>query len=87
MERDEIYKKMLEWRNIDPRIDTVCKRCGGSGIRSYGDTSTWQNGIGGQTITSDVCDKCWGSGKENAPWANLRVMKSKLRAQETPNEK
>jgi hypothetical protein len=33
----------------------------------------------GQTITSDVCDKCWGSGDESRPWANLKKVASMQR--------
>lgn len=72
-DRNFSYRDMLEWRGIDTSNgDVVCKGCGGSGVKVYGDTSTWRSGIGGQMITADVCDKCWGSGKVNAPWTNLR---------------
>lgn len=68
--REEFIALALEWRNIDP--DSVCQECGGSGVTTYGDTSTWRGGIGGQTITTDVCDKCWGSGDADRPWPNRR---------------
>jgi len=66
-------KEFLSWRNIDPEFDTICKKCNGSGTIAYADTSTWSKSIAGQMITFDVCDKCWGSGRTNAPWTNLRI--------------
>ena len=73
---EQKYNEMLLWRGID-RIagDVPCEACGGSGVRAYGNTTTWRNGAGGQTITSDICDKCWGSGNAAKPWMNLRRMK------------
>ena len=62
---------ILDWRGIGPG-DKVCIKCGGSGVRVYGSTSTWHGGTGGQQLTSDICDRCWGSGAENRPWLNLR---------------
>lgn len=65
--------KVLSWRHIYPEQgDVVCGLCGGSGVRVYGSTATWRGGAGGATITTDVCDKCWGSGASNRPWLNLR---------------
>lgn len=71
--RDRAYDDMLLWRGID-RVcgDAPCKMCGGAGVRAYGNTTTWRGGIGGQMITSDICDKCWGSGNAERPWLNLR---------------
>ena len=70
------YDDMLLWRGIDRSVgDAQCPDCGGSGVKVYGDTSTWRKGIGGQMITADVCDKCWGSGNAQKPWLNLRTMK------------
>lgn len=79
--RDDERARVLAWRGVDEAMgDVVCKRCHGAGTRSYGDTSTWRGGIGGQTITTDICDRCWGSGVENKPWLNLRVLSlSKIR--------
>ena len=72
-QRDNFYRSMLLWRNIDTEQgDIVCKKCGGSGVVVYGDTSTWRGGYGGQMMTADICDECWGSGKQNNPWTNLR---------------
>ena len=71
--RDHMYDDMLLWRGIDREGgDTPCKECAGSGVRAYGNTTTWRGGIGGQMITSDICDKCWGSGNAEKPWMNLR---------------
>ena len=72
-ERDRMYDDMLLWRGINREGgDTPCKVCGGSGVRAYGNTATWRGGIGGQMITSDICDRCWGSGNAEKPWQNLR---------------
>ena len=54
----------MEW--IDGR--DVCGGCLGAGTRTYGDTSTWRRGCGGQAMTADVCDQCWGSGLAARPW-------------------
>lgn len=45
-----------------------CLDCAGSGYKTYGSTSTWRGGAGGATLTSDVCNKCWGSGSGSKPW-------------------
>lgn len=74
----EEHNLFLMWRNIDPEHDVVCSECGGSGVRVYGSTSTWSGGIGGSTMTPDVCDKCWGSGHEDRPWVNLKKLSRKL---------
>lgn len=80
-DREEVYMRMLEWRHIDTIYngDVVCPACGGSGVVSYASTATWRGSAGGQQFTSDVCDKCWGSGKQNKPGVDLRKMFSKLR--------
>jgi hypothetical protein len=81
-QRDEWYRRFLEYRGINPYYDTVCPSCSGSGVQVYGSTATWHSGIGGQAMTSGVCDKCWGSGKKNAPWANLKALEGRIRAYE-----
>lgn len=74
-QRDDVYDNMLRWRGIDRGSgDEPCKRCSGSGVAVYGSASTWRGGISGQVITSDVCDKCWGSGNAESPWVNLRKL-------------
>lgn len=52
--------------------DDFCPECNGSGYRTYGDTSTWRGGAGGQAFTDGVCDKCWGSGSKSLPWPSHR---------------
>ena len=58
MDEDKLRHLFLEWRGIDEDNDTVCDRCEGSGVCSYCDTSTWRRRGGGQSLSSDVCDKC-----------------------------
>ena len=48
--------------------DDICSGCGGIGWRTYGDTSTWRGGVGGQSLTDDVCCDCWGSGSASKHW-------------------
>jgi len=70
MEKEEV----MYWRGIE----NICPACGGAGVRAYGSTSTWHGGIGGQMITGGICDKCWGSGDDQRPWLNLRVLNNVL---------
>lgn len=52
-----------------------CTVCHGRGRREYPDTSTWRGGgYAGQAITTDICDKCWGTGDEGRPGTDLRAM-------------
>lgn len=69
--REQMEKMFLDIRGIE----TPCKKCSGYGVRLYGSTATWRGGIGGQAMTNDVCDKCWGSGDENRPWPSWRLYK------------
>jgi len=55
--------------------DELCSDCNGMGVKSYSSTATWRGGVGGQAITSAVCDKCWGSGNKYRAWTNLRTLK------------
>lgn len=71
--------EFLNRRGIQPEYDEVCPACHGSGVRLYGSTATWRGGLGGQMITSDVCDKCWGSGKTNDKWVDLRKLRNNIR--------
>jgi hypothetical protein len=66
--RQAAYEEMLMIRGIKE----PCKACSGLGVTAYGNTSTWHHGIGGQAVTSDICDECWGSGDKNKPWMNLK---------------
>lgn len=74
--RDSVGEQFLQWRGVQGKS---CKNCGGAGSYSYPDTSTWHRGMGGQSFTMDVCDKCWGSGDSERPWTNLRHLNTKLR--------
>lgn len=67
-----------EARAIAAAWDNVaCTSCGGFGERTYGSTSTWRGGIGGQSITVGVCDKCWGTGRSDKSGADLRQLHSR----------
>lgn len=82
-------KQLEQWRDGLPELvrdmrgirGRTCKPCNGFGVRVYGSTATWHGGIGGQAITSDVCDKCWGSGDSDRPWKSWRAA---LREEEPP---
>lgn len=50
----------------------ICKRCHGQGFTVYANTATWHGGIGGDMMTQDVCDKCWGTGYSSHPGPNRR---------------
>lgn len=53
-----------------------CARCTGLGRRTYGSTATWRGGIGGQAMTPDVCDECWGSGDAMRLGVNLKALEA-----------
>lgn len=59
--KEDNFEQFLLWRNIEP--GTQCSKCDGRGVVVYGDTAC-NNGIGGQIITSGICNKCHGTGKE-----------------------
>jgi hypothetical protein len=61
---------MIDRRAIDS--EDRCKACHGWGMRTYGSTATWRGGVGGQAMTTDVCDRCWGSGSASKPWPSWR---------------
>lgn len=69
-DREEDWRRFCEWRGVE----VPCPKCHGSGIRMYSSTATWRGGIGGQMCTSDICDKCWGSGDEHRHGVDLRAM-------------
>lgn len=52
-----------------------CPQCGGLGEKAYGSTATFRGGIGGQMITSDVCDGCWGTGRTDKKGPDRRKYK------------
>lgn len=66
----ELLKRFLDWRGIEE----ACPICGGSGRRVYSQTCTWRGGMGGNVMTSDVCDFCWGSGDKYRHGANIREL-------------
>ena len=60
-------------------IREKCTQCNGSGTISYSGSSQWRRhkvdtNYGGRGI----CDKCWGSGDQSRPWANLKELEIKL---------
>ena len=70
MNDEEFKARLLEWRDIR----TPCDDCQGSGTKMYGNTATWRYGMGGNAMTTDVCDKCWGSGDKERSWTDLRLL-------------
>ena len=56
-----------------------CAKCQGRGRRAYGSTSTWRGGIGGQAVTADVCDACWGSGSTEQKGTDQRALRNQQR--------
>jgi hypothetical protein len=52
----------------------ACAQCGGSGRRRYGNGSTWRGGMGVASMTEDICNGCWGSGRKGEPWTDLRKL-------------
>ncbi len=67
---DEALKWMLHRKGIE----TPCERCHGFGSYTYASTATWRGGMGGASMTKDVCNKCWGSGDEHESWTDLRKL-------------
>ncbi len=68
-ERERVERDLIEMRIGNA---TPCEPCHGLGVRAYGSTATWRGGAGGMAITSDVCDRCWGSGNADRPWPSHR---------------
>jgi hypothetical protein len=64
------YRSFTNFRGIEK----TCKECLGKGKKPYGNTSIWRKSIGGNAITVGICDKCWGSGDEENPWLNLKML-------------
>jgi hypothetical protein len=68
-------EEYLDWRLIqDP-----CEECGGTGKKTYGSTATFWGGIGGQAMTTSVCDHCWGSGDKYKPWKSWKLIDQELK--------
>ena len=82
----EMREFALDWRGIQDE-EAVCNECSGSGVKSYGDTSTYHGGVGGQAITLGVCNHCWGSGNRYKPWPSHKESWSMKRARENQNSK
>lgn len=57
----------------------ACRHCQGQGRRAYASTAGWRGGIGGQAITDDVCDRCWGTGRSDQTGPDLRRMTDQSR--------
>ena len=68
----DLRKAILHHRGVD----VACLKCHGLGVIAYASTSTWCGGMGGASITKDVCDACWGSGDAEQPWTDLRRLRS-----------
>jgi len=79
----QLLKDLYELRGIEE----PCRTCSGFGVRGYANTSTWMHGIGGQAITRDICDKCWGSGDSNRTWTDLRKLNSQIRLLKAERDK
>lgn len=70
--REEYFLVSASSRFYDIEEGDFCTECNGSGYKLYGSTATWRGGIGGQAMTTSVCDKCWGSGSKSKPWPSWR---------------
>lgn len=71
--REAAFRAFIQHRGVD----VPCQSCRGLGTRLYGSTATWHGGAGGQTVTTDICDRCWGSGDEERHGVNLRTLATK----------
>lgn len=69
--RASLPVQMTTWRGIEDLAD-VCPSCSGSGVKMYGDSSTWRRRPAGQVCTRDVCDVCWGSGSRKKAWPSWK---------------
>lgn len=52
----------------------ACHSCGGAGEKGYANTATWSGGVGGQSMTQDVCDSCWGTGRSDKKNPSLKIL-------------
>lgn len=66
----EYYAALAQERGVEH----PCKHCAGTGTQTYGNTSTWRGGVGGQALTTGPCDKCWGSGDAHRAWPSHRQL-------------
>lgn len=74
-DRDEMYRRFLEWRGVE----SPCATCRGGGRSIYASTATWRGGIGGCVVTEDVCDVCWGTGDARRRGEDLRALRDRQR--------
>lgn len=70
----DFWNRVWNYRHVG---DYPCRECDGLGRRIYGSSAGWRRGAAGQTVTCDVCDKCWGSGDAMRHGANLRALEDK----------
>lgn len=70
--RRDGHRLLIEERGVRD----VCNDCDGLGTKSYGSTATWRGGVGGQAFTTDVCNKCWGSGDSGRKWPSHSEIQS-----------
>lgn len=70
---DAAWNRWLALKGLNPamRAPIACV-CLGRGRIWYGSTATWRGGMGGASMTEDVCDRCWGSGNRASPGKDLR---------------
>lgn len=68
---DPNYSMFLRWRGVR----TPCTKCNGSGVCIYSSTATWRGGMGGASMTRDVCDGCWGTGDQDRHGVDLRAQR------------
>jgi len=60
------------------KMTEPCDKCRGTGEMLYGSTSTYMGGIGGAAMTTDVCNKCWGTGLKNKTGVNLKELRLEM---------
>lgn len=70
-QEERSVERLLDWRGIEKQED-ICPKCRGGGKVTYGSTAAWHGGAGGQTVTTSVCDSCWGSGDKTKAFPNWR---------------
>lgn len=80
--KGEVERLMANKWLFIPEED-VCKKCSGIGRRAYSSTATWRGGIGGQAITEDVCDSCWGTGRIDRKGFDIRKFGAEMKALRT----
>lgn len=77
------HEALQRWLCEERDVNDPCQVCHGTGVRTYPNTATWRRGgLSGQQITSDVCDRCWGSGDEHRHGADLRKLHGHARSME-----